>query len=78
MAEEFYAVVQDVYAYRAGDTQINWTSRKMIDMFSGIIDDLSLSSKYKLEQLHFRVANRINRILAIQLGSHRYIKNRRH
>lgn len=62
IAEEFYAVVQDVYAYRSGDTQINWTSRKMIDMFSGIIDDLSLSSKYKLEQLHFRVANRINRI----------------
>lgn len=60
-AKYFYAIKENVYTYRSGDNHVKWTPKKILDMFSGITDDLHISSRFELDTLYERVAKRIER-----------------
>ena len=50
---KFYAIPEFAYVYRLGYKKINWTSTKINDLMSGLIDNLQISKKYQLEKLHY-------------------------
>lgn len=60
LAKKFYALKEETYVYRAAYKTIQWDTKKVIDMFSGISDCLDYSSDNHLEILHCTVCNRLN------------------
>ena len=59
-AQRFYALAEATYVYRVSHKNIQWTERKVVDMFKGIEDSLNYSSKFDLDKLHILQALRIN------------------
>ena len=59
-AGKFYALPEPTYVYRVSYKQIKWNERKTIDLFKGMRDCLIYSKQYNLNQLHSRIAQRLN------------------
>ena len=60
LAERFYALNEPTYVYRVSYKQIAWNERKVVDLFKGIRDCLIYSKQYKLNNMHSRIAKRLN------------------
>lgn len=50
-AKSFYAIAKPVYAYRQNQKVVNWSKKNIIDLLSGIIDNLTFASTNDLSQL---------------------------
>ena len=79
LAGEFYALKEATYVYRASHKQIQWTERKALDMFRGVMDSLKYSAQYKLYSLHKNIAWRLNawtfRTAAAEMIGNRKVRN---
>ncbi len=60
-AEQFYAITDEVYCYRWGHQNINWSFRRVNDMVRGLTDNLILSREHGLSILHIVCVERMNK-----------------
>ncbi|OUP51737.1 glycosyltransferase family 2 protein [Pseudoflavonifractor sp. An184] len=60
-AKKFYCIPDDVYTYRWGHQNVNWNKRRTNDLVRGLLDNLIISSKHQLVQLHIRCIERLNK-----------------
>lgn len=58
-AGSFYALSRPAYVYRAGTSYLNYTPEKIYDMLEGMLNELDLTREARLEQLHYKVASRV-------------------
>ena len=61
-AKEFYVVPVEYYCFRSGHQDYNFNERKVNDIVKGLIDNLEISAKEGLKQLHVLTVDRINDI----------------
>lgn len=59
-AQKFYAIPKIVYCYNKENNKVSWTSQKVHDLISGIIENLELSGKYHLPILHRITVEHLN------------------
>lgn len=60
-AEKFYAMKKVVYCYRRpGNNKVKWDLKKTIDLMTALKDDMEMSSKHGLAQLHALTLKRID------------------
>lgn len=65
-AGNFYAVHKVTYCYRVGTQQIVWTDRKLIDLLKGLRDLLTITSAYRLKDLHCLTLQRLGKNYALR------------
>lgn len=58
-AKEFYAIKRVVYCYRVGHQNVKWNEEKVLAFMRGICDNLEISEKYQLSDLHAITVQRI-------------------
>ena len=59
-AGTFYAITDQTYRYRYGHQHIDWNDKKIRDLLLGIIDNLRMSSRMGLGELHRLNLDRVN------------------
>ncbi|MBR6910321.1 MAG: glycosyltransferase [Candidatus Methanomethylophilaceae archaeon] len=60
-AGSFYSVTKQTYRYRYGHQKVEWKNKEVCDgLISGLIDNLRLSSEYRLGVLHKLTVDRLN------------------
>lgn len=52
VSSKFYAISEPTYCYRYTPKHIEWNEKKVLDLIEGLIDNLKLSSKNNLSDLH--------------------------
>lgn len=60
-SKRFYALTIPVYAYRKGHQTINWDVQKLIGLIQGLQEDLMISRRNKLENLHGMTVMRLEK-----------------
>ncbi len=58
-SHSFIAVNKAVYAYRKGHQTVNWDIQKIKGLLAGLLENLIISKKEKLEKLHFLMIDRV-------------------
>jgi lipopolysaccharide biosynthesis glycosyltransferase/uncharacterized protein YbjQ (UPF0145 family) len=69
-ADKFYATTKQTYRYRWGHQNLNWDDVRCRDTLLGLIDNLRISSRNKLADLHETTLNRINDIYGPEILNH--------
>ena len=60
LAEKFYAIPEQTYAYRVSYKQVKWDEKKSLSIFKGVSLSLELCKQYCLYNLYCKIAKRIN------------------